>query len=196
MSDSATPWTIQSMEFVRPELERVAFYVSRGSFEPRDRTQVSSIAGGFFIRKNTTKSCKLSPRASVWMQQLSMTMKKLILLVKMKLLTLLLIYILENSWKITSVQFSRSVVSDSLQTHEPQHAWPSCPSLTPRVDSNSCPSTRWCHLTVSSSGVPFSWCLQSFQTSRSFQMNRLFASGGQRTGVSASTSVLPMNTQD
>ena len=104
MSDSATPWTIQSMEFVRPELERVAFSVSRGSSEPRDRTQISSIAGGFFIRKNATKSCKLSPRASVWMQQLSMTMKKLILLFKMKLLTLLLIYILENSWKITSVQ--------------------------------------------------------------------------------------------
>ena len=90
-------------------------------------------------------------------------------------------------------QFSRS---DPLWPHEPQHARPTCPSLTPEVYPNSCPLSQWCHLTISSSVVPFSSCLQSFSTSRSFQMSQLFASAGQNTGVSALTSVLPMNTQD
>ena len=93
-------------------------------------------------------------------------------------------------------QFSRSVLSDSLRPHEPQHTRPPCPSPTPRVYPNSCPLSRWCHLTISSSVVPFSSCLQSFPTSESFQMSQLFASGGQSIGVSASTSVLTMNTQD
>ena len=96
----------------------------------------------------------------------------------------------------SSVQFSCSVVSNSLQPHEPQHARPPCLSPTPGVYPNSCPMSLWCHLTTSSSNVPFSSCLQSFSTSGSFQMSQLFASGGQNTGVSASTSVLPMNTQD
>ena len=94
------------------------------------------------------------------------------------------------------VQFSRSVVSDSLQPPESQHTRPPCPSPTPRVYPNSCPLSWWCHLTISSSVVPFSFCLQSFPTSGSFQMSQLFASGVQNIGVSASTSVLPMNTQD
>ena len=94
-----------------------------------------------------------------------------------------------------SVQFSRSVVSDSLQPHESQHARPACPSPTPGVYPNPCSSCRWCHPTVSSSVVPFSSCPQSFPASGSFQMSQLFASGGQSIGVSASTSVLPMNTQ-
>ena len=94
------------------------------------------------------------------------------------------------------VQFSRSVVSNSLQPHEPQHARPPCPSPTPGVYPNSCPLSRWYHPTISSSVVPFSSCPQSLSTSRSFQMSQLFASGGQNIGVSASTSVLPMNTQD
>ena len=94
-----------------------------------------------------------------------------------------------------SVQFSRSLVSDSLQPHEPQHARPPCPSPTPRVYPNSCPLSQWCHPTISSSVVPFS-CPQSFPASGSFQMSQLFASGGQSMGVSASTLVLPMNTQD
>ena len=93
-------------------------------------------------------------------------------------------------------QFSRSVVSDSLQPHKPQHARPPCPSPTPGVYSNSCPLSRWCHPTISSSVFPFSSCLQSFPASGSFQMSQLFASGGQSIGVSASTSVLPMNIQD
>ena len=76
-----------------------------------------------------------------------------------------------------SVQFSHSVMSDSLQPHEPQHARPPCPSPTPRVYLNSCPLSQWCHLTISSSIVPFSSCLQSFPTSGSFQMSQLFTSG-------------------
>ena len=93
-------------------------------------------------------------------------------------------------------QFSRSVMSDFLQPHEPQHARSPCPFPTPRVYSNSCPLSRWCHPTISSSVVPLSSCLQSFPASGSFQMSQPFASGDQTTGVSASTSILPMNTQD
>ena len=97
---------------------------------------------------------------------------------------------------ITSVQISHSVVSDSLRPHESQHARPPCPSPTPGVHSNSPPSSWWCHPAISSSVVPFSSCPQSLPASGSFPMSQLVASGGQSTGVSASTSVLPMNTQD
>ena len=93
-------------------------------------------------------------------------------------------------------QFSRSVVSDSLRPHESQHIRPPCPSPTPGVYSNSYPSSRWCHPAISSSLVLFSSCPQSLPESGSFQMSQLFASGGQSTGVSASASVLPVNTQD
>ena len=96
----------------------------------------------------------------------------------------------------SSVQFSRSVVSDSLQPHELQHARPPCPSPIPGVYPNSCPLSWWCHSTISSSVIPFSSCLQSFPTSGSFLMSQLFTWGGQSIDVSASTSVLPMNTQD
>ena len=98
--------------------------------------------------------------------------------------------------KGSSVQFSCSVVSDSLWPHESQHARPLCPSPTPGVYSNSCPLSQWCHPTISSSVIPFFSCPQSFPASGSFPMSQFFASGGQRIGVSASTSVLPMNTQD
>ena len=94
-----------------------------------------------------------------------------------------------------SAQFSHSVMSDSLQPHELQHARPPCPSPTPRVYSNWCPLSRWCHPTISSSVVFISSCPQSFPTSGSFPMSQFFASGGQRIGVSASTSILPMNIQ-
>ena len=87
-------------------------------------------------------------------------------------------------------------MSDSLRPHETQQARPPCPSPTPGVHPNPCPLSRWCHPTISSSVVPFSSCPQSFPTSGSFQMSQLFASGGQSIGVSASTSVLQMNTQD
>ena len=95
----------------------------------------------------------------------------------------------------SSVQFSHSVVSDSLQPHESKHARPPCPSPTPGVYSNSCPSSQWCHPTISSSVVPFS-CPQSLPASGSFPMSQLFAWGDQSIGVSASVSVFPMNTQD
>ena len=95
----------------------------------------------------------------------------------------------------TFLQFSRSVVSDSLRPHELQHARPPCPSPAPGVHPNPCPLSQWCHPTISSSVVPFSSCPQSFLASGSFPMSQLFASGGQSIGVSASTSVLPMNTQ-
>ena len=95
-----------------------------------------------------------------------------------------------------SVKFGRSVVSDSLRPHELQHARPPCPSATPGVYSNSCPSSRWYHPAISSSVAPFSSCPQSLPASGTFPMSQLFTWGGQSIGVSASTSVLPMNTQD
>ena len=87
-------------------------------------------------------------------------------------------------------------MSNSLQPHELQHDRPPCPSPTPGVYQNPCPLSWWCHPTISSPVVPFSSCLQSFPASESFPVSQLFASGGQSIGVSASTSVLPMNTQD
>ena len=95
-----------------------------------------------------------------------------------------------DSVYMCSVQFSCSVMYDSLRPHEQQHAKPPCPSPTPAVYSNSRPLSWWCHPTISSSVVPFSSCLQSFPASGSFQMSHLFTSGGQSIGVSASTSVL------
>ena len=102
---------------------------------------------------------------------------------------------MNESRDISSVQFSCSVMSDSLRLHELKHARPPCPSQTPTVYSNSCPLSRWCHPAISSSVIPFSSHLQSFPASGSFQMNQFFTSGGQSIGVSASTSVLPMNTR-
>ena len=97
---------------------------------------------------------------------------------------------------ISLVGFSGSVVSDSLWPHELQHTRPPCPSPTLRCYSSSCPSSRWCHPVISSSVIPFSSCPQSLPASGSFPMSQLFARGGQSIGVSASASVLPMNTQD
>ena len=96
----------------------------------------------------------------------------------------------------TSVQFSRSVMSDSLRPHELQHARPPCPSPTPGVYSNSHPLNQWCRPAISSSVVPFSSCPQSLPASESFPMSQLFTWGGQCTGVSALASFLPKNTQD
>ena len=107
-------------------------------------------------------------------------------------LLLLLTSIFPN---ISSVQFSCSVVSNSLRPHESQHARPHCPSPTPGVYPNVCPSSRWCHPAISSSVIPF-FCPQSFPALGSFPMSQLVAWGGQSIGVSASTSVLPMNIQD
>ena len=96
----------------------------------------------------------------------------------------------------SSVQFSCSVVSDSLWPHESQHARPPCPSPTPGVHPDLRPTSQWCHPAISSSVVPFSSFPQCLPASGSFPMNQLFAGGGQSIGVSALASVLPMNTQD
>ena len=95
-----------------------------------------------------------------------------------------------------SVQFSHSVVSDSLQSHGLQHARLPCPSPTPGACSNSCPLSQWCHPTISSSVIPFSSCLQSFPESKTFSISQFFTSGVQSIGASASASLLPMNIQD
>ena len=97
---------------------------------------------------------------------------------------------------ISSIQISRSFVSDSLWPHELQHTRPPCPSPTPRVHSNACPSSQWCHPVISSSVVPFSSYPQSLPASESFPMSQLFAWGGQSTGVSALASFHKKNTQD
>ena len=97
---------------------------------------------------------------------------------------------------ISSVQFSPSVVFDSLRPHEPQHAKSPCLTPTPGAYPNSCPLSQWCHPTISFSVIPFFSCPQSFPASGSFRMSQLFTSGGQSIGVSASTSDLPKNTQD
>ena len=107
---------------------------------------------------------------------------------------------LTNTWKDAqhhslSVQFSSLVVSDSLRPHESQHTRPPCPSPTPRVHSDSCPSSQWCHPAISSSVVPLSSCPKSLPASESFPMSQLFAWGGQSTGVSALASFLPKNSQ-
>ena len=108
----------------------------------------------------------------------------------------------KGHWKMnslgqfSSVQFSHSVVSDSLRPHEPQPTRPPCPSPTPGVHLNPCPLSRWCHPTISSSVIPFCSLLQSFLASGSFPVNQLFTWSGQSIGVSASTSVLSMNIQD
>ena len=113
------------------------------------------------------------------------------------------LFIKYSSWEMKnnrispfSAQFSRSVVSDSFRPHESQHTRPPWPSPTPGIHSNSCPLSRWCHPTISSSVVPFSSCPQSLPASGSLPMSQFFTSGGQSIWVSASASVLPMNTQD
>ena len=102
----------------------------------------------------------------------------------------------DNGYMFLSVQFSLSVISNSLQPHWLQHVRLLCPSSTPRACSNSCPLSQWCHPTISSSVTPFSSCLKSFPASGSFPMSKFFTSVDQSIGVSASTSVLPMNIQD
>ena len=105
------------------------------------------------------------------------------------------LYVIAYNTQSSSVHFSHSVVSDSLWPHGLQHTRPPCPSFTPGVYSNSCPLSWWCHPIISSSVIPFSH-IQFLLASGSFQVSQFFASTGQSIGVSASTSVLPMNIQD
>ena len=109
--------------------------------------------------------------------------------------TLLFCFFLKKWGVFPSVQFSRSLVSDSLRTHESRHARPPCPSPTPGAHSDSCPSSWWCHPAISSSVVPFSSCPQSLPASESFPTSQLFAWGGQSPGVSALASFLPKKCQ-
>ena len=150
-------------------LELAAIFFPRGSSCPRNQTHVSCI-------DRRALYCWATREANV-------------------LLSTAIHYIIDTII-LLSVRFSHSVVSDSLGPHGLQHTRPPCPSPTPRVYSNSCPSSRWCHPTISSSVIPFSSCLQSFPVSGSFPMSQFFASGGQSIGASASASVLPMNIQD
>ena len=101
----------------------------------------------------------------------------------------------DQLWKLWSDQISRSVVSDSLRPHESLHARPPCPSPTPGVHPDSCPSSQWCHPAISSSVIPFSSCPQSLPASEPFPMSQLFAWGGQSTGVSTLASFLPKKSQ-
>ena len=105
------------------------------------------------------------------------------------------LYKILTSLQFSSVQFSRSVVSDSLRPHESQHSRPPCPSPSPRVHSDSRPSSLWCHPAISSSVIPFSSCPQSLPASEFFPVSQLFTWGGQSTGVSALASFLPKNPQ-
>ena len=113
-----------------------------------------------------------------------------------QLIEFFVVYLRFHTLRNTSVQYSPSVVSDSLRPHESQHTRTPCPSPIPRVHSDSCPSSQWCHAAISSSVIPFSSCPQSLPASGSFQMSQLFSSGGQSTGVSALASFLPKKSQD
>ena len=191
MSDSfLTTWTVARQAVQGISLTRmlawVAVFFSRESSQPRDLNYVFC-NGRFFTTEpwgmhNEVKLPEIVPCTVI-------TEKGSILL---------LAQVLRKYTKAFrgSVQFSHSVMSDSLWPYELQHARPPCPSPTPGVQSNSCPSSPWCHPAISSSVVPFSSCPQSLPASGSFQMSQLFTSDGQSTGVSTSTSVLPMNTQD
>ena len=133
--------------------------------DPRNRTRISCIAGGFFTSW-AIRETKTTYEGKDYHHDL----------------------------RFSSVQFNCSVMSNSLQPHESQHARPPCPSPTPGVHSNSCPSSQWCHPAISSSVLHFTSCPQSLPASESFPMSQLFSWGGQSIGVSASASVLPMNT--
>ena len=142
--------------------------------------------------------CKLEKRlyssAFGW-NVLKISVKPISFNVSFKTRVSLLIFCFDDLFNgVNSVQFSHSVVSDSLWPHELQHARLPCPSPTPRVHSNSCPSSRWCHPAISSSVVHF--CPQTLPASESFPMSQLFAWGGQSIGVSPLASLLPKNTQD
>ena len=106
-----------------------------------------------------------------------------------------IIFLVHTFFPLSSVQFSRAIVSDSLRPHESQHARSPCPSPSPGVHSDSCPLSPWCHPTISSSVIPFSSCPQSLPASESFPMSQLFSWSGQSTGVSVSASFLPKKSQ-
>ena len=185
MSDSLRPHGLYSLWNSLDQNTGVgSLFLLQGSSQPREWTQVSRNTGEFLY----LLSHKRSPRILEWVaypfssgpswprNQIGVSC------------------IAGRFFQFSSVQFSRSVIADSLQSHGLQHARPPCPSPAPRVHSNSYPLSQRCHPTISV--VPFSSRLQSFPASGSFQMSQFFASGGQGVGVSASASVLPVNIQD
>ena len=167
------------------------------SFSPNTDTELENYYDFFFFLQTKTeaqKGCLAQDHTVInnsqsWLQQLvpeSVFMCQLFGL----------LFNGQDVFQFSSVQFSHSVVSDSLRPHELQHSRSPCPSPTPRVHPNSCPLSRWCHPAISSSVIPFSSCPQSLPASEFFPMSQLFAWGGQTIGVSALASVLPKNTQD
>jgi len=175
-----------SIEFSRQKLEWVAISSSRGSSWLRDRTCISH---DFCISRWILYHWATWP-ASILHMIATLSICPTLSFPYCDHQTILYVCV--------SIQFSPVAQScPNLQDpHRPQHASPPCPSPTPRVYSNSSPWSQWCHPTISSSVIPFSSCLQSFPASGSFLMSQLFTSGGQSIGVSASISILPMNTQD
>ena len=159
-------------------LEWIAISFSRGSSQSRDRTQVSHIV-------DTLPS--EPPGMSINSHKYRQIVAGVILGI---------FWILKKIFPIHSVQFSCSIMSNSLRPYVVQRARPPCPLPTPRAYSSSCPLSQWCHPTISSTVIPFSSCPQSFPASGSFPMSQIFTSDGQSIGVSASASVLPMNIQD
>ena len=177
MLQTAAHQALLSVGFSRQEYwGGLPFSSSRGSFQPKGWTHVSyvSCTGQWVLYHQHHLGSPLVPILCQFLK----------------------LYYSFVRGSVSSVQFSRSVVSDSLWPHELQHTRAPCPSPTPRVHSNSCPSSRWCHPAISSSVVPFSSCPQSCPASESFPMSQFFAWDSQSTGVSALASVLPMNTQD
>ena len=159
-------------------LEWVALPSSRSS-KPRNWARISCIAGGFFISWTTREALRIcipSPKEVGTIPKVVKVHQPIILR--------------QYDTTISSVQFSHSVVSDSLRPHGLQHARHPCSSPNPGACSNSCPLSHWCHPTISSSVIPFSSCIQSFSASVSFLMSQYFTSGGQNIGASASASVL------
>ena len=183
-------------------LEWAAIFFSRGFSRPRDQTQVSCTAGRFFTGWVTRETQYLQFITYIseiiiikWTCMNSSANLLTGTLLPLKKLPFRHVPTLSSSHN-PSAQFSCSVMSDSLQSHGLQYTSLPCPSPTPGASSNSCPLSRWCHPTISSSVVPFSSHLQLFPASGSFQVSQFFTSGGQSIEVSASASVLPMNTQD
>ena len=182
-------------------LEWVACPFSTGSSQPRNRTWSPALQVDSFQLSyqgsiaDINKWQYLKKELTEWVERRRKHTLVFYLLLKMRVAYFLFSEKYSHQYHYRSAQFSRSVVSNSLWPHEPQHARPPCPSSTPRVHQNPCPWSGWCHPTISSSVMPFSSCPQSFPASGSFPMSQFFPSGGQ-SPVSASTSVLAMNTQN
>ena len=213
--DCSPPGSSVHKNFQVRIVEWFAIFYSRRSARPRDWTQVSSITGGFFIIWATREAPKgglgftlnqgfyihawvsfhlsFKPKASFinWERSFHRVWRK-----PEGLCDALSSCCLSAGAQFSSVQFSPSVMSNSLWAQGLQQAKLPCPSPTPRAYSSWWLSSWWCHPTISSSVMPFSSCLQSFPVSGSFPTSQFFTSGGQSIGVSASASVLPMNIQD